>query len=91
MQKDLKEKLLVKAKWVRGLLMLLFVIVKHITSILINLIALFQFVTVLLTDKPNIKLLEFSKNLNSYLLQVISFLVFNSETKPFPFTNWPEN
>lgn len=91
MQKDLKEKLLVKDKWIRGLLMVLFVIIKHLVSILINLIALFQFGAVLLTNQPNIKLLEFSRRLNIYFLQVVNFLTFNSESKPFPFTSWPEN
>ncbi|MBU0745070.1 MAG: DUF4389 domain-containing protein, partial [Gammaproteobacteria bacterium] len=49
MQKDLKEKLLVKEKWIRGLLMLLFAVIKYIVSFLIYIIALFQFVTDLLT------------------------------------------
>ena len=85
----LKEKLLVKDKWLRGLFMLFFIVINHLISWLIVLIALFQFVTDLLTGKPNYKLLAFTKNLNSYLLQVVNFLTFNSDKKPFPFTNWP--
>jgi len=91
MQKDLKEKILVKEKWVRCFLMLFFVVIKYIVSWLIICVALFQFFTILLTDQLNNKLLEFSKRLNTYLLQIVNFLTFNSETKPFPFSNWPEN
>ena len=89
MDKNLKEKLLVKEKWIRGLLMLLFVAIKYVTSFLIGVIALFQFVSDLLFDQPNSKLLEFSKHLNIYLLQIANFLTFNSNAKPFPFTDWP--
>ena len=89
MDKNLKEKLLVKEKWIRGLLMLLFVAIKYVTSFLIGVISLFQFVSDLLFDQPNSKLLEFSKHLNIYLLQIANFLTFNSNAKPFPFTDWP--
>ena len=91
MNKTLKEKLLVKDKWIRGLLMLMFILIKYSVSWLILIILLFQFANNLLFDKPNSRLLEFSKHLNIYLLQVANFLTFNSETKPFPFADWPKN
>jgi hypothetical protein len=89
MDKNLKEKVLVKEKWIRGLLILLFIVIKHVVSFLINTIALFQFATDMLVGHLNSKLLEFSKHLNIYLLQITNFLTFNSDTAPFPFTDWP--
>lgn len=89
MNNHLKEKLLVKNKWLRGLFMLFFMIIKYLVAWLIILISLFQFIVDLLTGKPNDKLLEFTSRLNAYLLQIANFLTFNSETKPFPFANWP--
>ncbi|CAL7961727.1 conserved hypothetical protein [Gammaproteobacteria bacterium] len=86
---NLKEKLLVKDKWLRGLFMLFFIVIKYLVSWLIVLIALFQFVVDLLMGKPNDKLMAFTKHLNTYLLQIVNFLTFNSEKKPFPFANWP--
>ena len=91
MDNTLKEKLLVKSKWLRGLFMLFFIVTKYLVAWLIVLIALFQFVADLLTGKPNDKLLEFTKHLNAYLLQIVNFLTFNSESKPFPFANWPSH
>ncbi len=91
MDKNLKEKILMKEKWVRGLLMLLFMAIKYAVSLLINIIALFQFVTDLLFGHLNSKLLDFSQRLNIYLLQITNFLTFNTDTRPFPFTDWPEN
>jgi hypothetical protein len=89
MDNNLKEKLLVKSKWLRGLFMALFVVIQYLVSWMIVLIAFFQFVIDLLTGKPNDKLLEFTKHLNTYLLQIVNFITFNSEEKPFPFSNWP--
>lgn len=86
---NLKEKLLVKDKWLRGLFMLFFIVIKYLVSWLICLIALFQFVVDLLMGRPNDKLLAFTKHLNAYLLQVVNFLTYNSESKPFPFANLP--
>ena len=86
----LKEKLLEKNKWVRGAFMLFFIFAHYLVSWAILLISLFQFSFDLLTGKPNDNLLEFTKNLNTYLLQIANFLTFNSAIKPFPFTNWPD-
>lgn len=91
MQKELKEKLLAKDKWIRGLLMVFFIMAKCLASWLIYIISLFQFANDLLFDKPNLQLLTFSKQLNNYYFQILNFLTFNSEIKPFPFANWPEN
>jgi hypothetical protein len=89
MDNNLKEKLLVKNKWLRGMFMLFFVLIKYFVSWLICLIAFFQFIVDLIVGNPNEKLLEFTKHLNTYLLQIANFLTFNSEIKPFPFTEWP--
>lgn len=89
MQSTLPEKILSRTKWFRGLLILLFFVVKYLIAWIINFISIFQFIINLITDKPNPKLLEFSKCLNVYLLQIVNYLTYNSDTKPFPFTDWP--
>ena len=89
MYKSLKVKVLAKDKWQRALLMVIFFIIKHIVLLLVNLIALFQFFHNLCLDHPNGKLLELSQGLNNYLLQILNFLTFNSQNKPFPFVDDP--
>ena len=91
MDNNLKKKLLVKNKWLHGLFILFFIIIKYLVSLLINCIAIFQFLTDLLTSRPNDKLLAFTHNLNLYLLQLANFVTFNSTAKPFPFDDWPGN
>jgi len=86
----MREYLTAKGTWVRGFFMLIFfIIVYYLLSLLIATIALFQFGSLLFTGKLNLFLLTFGRSLSLYSQQVISFLTYNSEQKPFPFTEWP--
>ena len=75
--------------WLRGLFMVLFYLVAYLVRLLIALIAIFQFVCVLITGKPNRHLLKFGQDLSEYAYQIYRFLTFNIEKKPFPFSEWP--
>lgn len=90
MIKDIKRQLKKNEIWLRGLLMLLFVVIYSISKFLVIGIMLFQFVTALLTDRPNVHILKFSKSLNVYIYQILQFLSFSSEHRPFPFNAWPD-
>jgi hypothetical protein len=86
----MREFLMVKATWLRGIFMLIFfAIVYYFIILLIAAIALFQFGSVLFTGKLNVWLLDFGRSLSTYSQQIVSFLTYNSEQKPFPFSNWP--
>jgi hypothetical protein len=89
MEKELKDKLMAQDKWLRGVLMLLFWVIKYVVGWLIVFAAIFQFIFDLISGKPNEKVMEFTKHLNNYLLQVVNFLTYNTETKPFPFADFP--
>ncbi len=86
----LKEKLSVKDKWIRLLFMILFAIVVYFIAIpLVWLIGAFQFLYALFTNKPLKTLVPFSDGLSQYIHQIMSFIVYASEHKPFPFSSWP--
>jgi len=89
MNTELKQKMLEKNKWLRGLFMLFFLFAEHIVSWIILVCAVFQFIWNLCTDKHNEKLVAFTKNLNVYQYQIINFLTYNTGVKPFPFAHWP--
>lgn len=75
--------------WQRGLFMLLMAIVYQLCGTLLFIIAVIQFVLVLLKDVPNARLLAFGRSLGSYLKQIANYLVFASDDVPFPFSDWP--
>jgi nucleoside recognition membrane protein YjiH len=75
--------------WVRGFFMLLMALAYQVSSTVIFVITLIQFVLVLLNDTPNDRLLAFGRSLGRYLQQIVNFLTFASEEVPFPFSDWP--
>jgi hypothetical protein len=101
----LKEKILDKIKdnffvpetWIRGLFMMLFLLVFYygvflysgIITIIIISIVLFQFCSKLLTGAINQRLLSFGQCLSVYTYQVMRYLTYNTDIKPFPFSAWP--
>ncbi|MCP5244452.1 MAG: DUF4389 domain-containing protein [Burkholderiales bacterium] len=76
---------------VRAIFMLFFIVVYSISKFLVTGIMIFQFVSIMLTEKPNEQILKFSQGLSIYISQIIQFLSFNSEQRPFPFSKWPDS
>lgn len=74
--------------WVRGFFMILFFMVGYIIRCLVLLISFFQFIYTICCGKPNTKLLQFGNGLGAYVYQIIMFITFNTEEKPYPFAEW---
>jgi len=75
----------------RGIAMLGFGFLAGFVRLAITLIAVFQFFSLLFAEKPNLPLVKFGQNLNTYLYQINQFLTVNSEMYPFPFAEWPDS
>jgi hypothetical protein len=70
--------------------MLLFFVILWFARFVILAAVLFQFVSMLVSGKINERLLELGESLGLYSYQIIRFLTYNTEEKPFPFAEWPE-
>ncbi|MCW8832862.1 MAG: DUF4389 domain-containing protein [Colwellia sp.] len=75
----------------RGIAMLGYGFIAGFVRLGITLIAVFQFLSLLFAEKPNIPLVKFGQNLNTFLYQINQFLTVNSEMYPFPFADWPDS
>lgn len=84
-----KERLADRNIWVRALYALFCLIAYSIAETILTLIVIFQFFAALLTGKVHEATLKFSTNLTAYVYQILQFVTFNSETLPFPFSDWP--
>jgi len=91
MDPQLKEHISAKTTWTRGLYILLFAIVINIAEILIAAVVIFQFLSTLLTGNNNQQLLRFGRELSDFVKQLLMFVTYNSEEKPFPFGPWPSS
>lgn len=75
--------------WFRLLFVLLFVLLYSLAEIVLLAVVAIQFGFVLIRDQRNRHLLTFGAGLSKYSYQILRFMTFNSEDKPFPFASWP--
>jgi uncharacterized protein DUF4389 len=86
---DIKENAKNIDVWTRGLFIVVFAVIFYFLFILIWLIVIFQFLMKLITTNLNEQLLDFSDALNKYVSQILLYITFKSEERPFPFSPWP--
>ena len=79
----------------RVLFMVIFFIAARFVAVLVAFIALFQFICTLITRKPNDNVKDFGKDLSKYAAEIIEFLSYSTDRKPWPFSpeadSEPEN
>ena len=90
MNETLKSNLANRQTWMRLVYMVLFAIVFNVAELVVVFVVVVQFVIKLLTGEVNPRLAEFGDGLAAYFRQMIAFLTFRAEDKPFPFAPWPQ-
>jgi len=89
---DLKNKIANPGHWLSLLLMgLMFIILFYLINFIVFITMVVQWILVLLSGETNARLQRFSKGLNRYAYQILEFISFNSKTRPFPLSDWPES
>jgi len=71
---------------IRGAFMLLFFIAARIVAVIVCFIGLVQFLFTLITRKPNDNLKKLGKDLSVYAAEIIQFLSYSTDRKPWPFS-----
>ena len=75
---------------IRALYTLLYLIIGRFISIILFVIAITQYIYSWLTGEPNENLLQFTENLAEYTKQLVSYVGFNTDEKPWPVGEWPD-
>lgn len=78
-----------ESRWLRLVFMVVFGVVAYLAAFLVMLIAIVQAVHGFIMSEPNDRLLKFSAGVNQYIFQIAGFLTYNSDVKPYPFSDWP--
>lgn len=73
----------------RVLYTILYLIIGRFISMVLFIIAITQLIYCWLTDEPNEKILQFTENLAEYAKQLVSYVGFNTDEKPWPSGDWP--
>lgn len=90
-EQDLKARLLSADHWLRLAFMLLFALVLCVVTYVVATVVALQFIWHLAKGEANSRLKHFGRSLSRYIEQVLCFLTYNSEDKPFPFADWPDS
>src|SRR5690606_36175239 len=61
-----------------------------IARVVMWVVVIVQFLFALITGQDNVNLRQFGLALSTFIFQTLKFLTYNSEEKPFPFSDWPE-
>ena len=89
-ESSLTHNLKSKSIWLRLVFMLVITFLYSISRIVVGAVVVVQFVWVLFSGNTNQKLQDFGKSLATYTNQIILYLTFNIEDRPFPFElDWP--
>jgi len=76
--------------WKRLVYMLIFAVILNFSRLITFLIAFIQFFIVLFSGNANPKLEIFGHALGGYLSEIVDFLSYYTDEKPFPFDKeWP--
>ena len=87
---SVKEHVKQRSTWLRLFFMLVVVLLYTVSRIVIGVVVLLQFFWVLFTGETNRQLEAFGQSLATYTYQIVRYLTFNTEERPFPFDlDWP--
>jgi hypothetical protein len=85
-----KENLKSRSTWLRLFFMFVMTLLYAVSRVVVSVVVLLQFFWVLLTAETNKPLEALGLSLATYTYQIIRYLTFNTEERPFPFDlDWP--
>ena len=74
----------------RALYTLLYLLVGRFISMVLFVIAITQYIYIWLTGEPNEKILLCTADLGEYTKQLVTYVGFNTDEKPWPIGDWPD-
>lgn len=86
---EIETKVIPKADMTRVLYTILYLIIGRFISMVLFVIALSQFIYSWLTGEPNEKILHFTDAMSEYGKQLVLYVGFNTDEKPWPAGDWP--
>jgi hypothetical protein len=85
-----KQHVKARSTWLRLFFMMVVVLLYGVSRIIMGAVVVLQFFWLLFTGGTNKKLDHLGQALATYTYQIILYLTFNSEQRPFPFdADWP--
>jgi len=86
----IEQNLKSRTTWLRLLFMCIYGMLAGLASMVATVVVALGFLMVLFTGEVNQELRQLGQGIASYLFQIVRYLTFNTDDKPFPFGSaWP--
>lgn len=86
----IEENIRSRTTWLRLVFIVVFYALAGVASFVASAVIVLGFLWVLFTGEPNVQLQRVGQSIASYIYQIIRYLTFNSDEKPYPFdADWP--
>lgn len=86
----IEQNLKSRTTWLRLVFMCVYGLLAGLASMVASVVVVLGFLMVLFTGEVNRELRQLGHGLASYLFQIVRYLTFNTDDKPFPFgLAWP--
>jgi len=76
--------------WVRIILMVAFAVVLYPVFLVLLVLMIAQMLFVIITGESNANLRSLGVALSAYIFQIVQFMSYVTDTKPFPFSEFPK-
>lgn len=88
--KPFKSHVQTRSTWLRLFFMIVVVLLAAVSRVVVGAVVVLQFFYVLFTGETNKRLERLGQSLATYTYQIVRYLTFNTEERPFPFdADWP--
>lgn len=89
-QSELEKNVKSRSTWMRLVFMIVSLALLAVSRVVTAAVVVIQFFTALITGKPNEQLKSWGHSLAIYSYEVINYVTFKSNIRPFPFdADWP--
>ncbi len=82
---SVEENIKSQATWLRLLYMVVYCVIGTVVTAVLSVVVVLGFFWVLFTGDKNSQLQEAGQVIAAYLYEIVRYLTFNTEDKPFPF------
>ena len=76
-----------KDTWIRLMFMVIYYVLASVASVVASVVVVLGFLAVLFTGEKNRQLMTAGETIANYIREILSYLTYNTDDKPFPFGN----
>ena len=85
--RGVEDNLKSKDTWIRLVFMVVYAVIASVSSFVVSVVVVLGFLAVLFTGERNRQLMVAGETLANYIRELLSYLTYNTDDKPFPFGN----